>query len=84
MSGKTNSATKQLPNAKRGRYVNFAQINGDHPLKTAVPDGFIDYQVHTRHGGSVFFFKFELAREMGLIPAEHQNRLNKELIDALL
>lgn len=84
MNGKTKSATKQLPIAIKGRYANFAQINGDHPLKTDVPDGFMDYQVHTRHDGSVFFFNFELAREMGLIPAEHQNRLNKELIDALL
>ncbi len=62
----------------------FAQINGKHPYKKAVPTGYIDYPVHTRHGGEVFYFNFQLAKEMGLIAQNHLPRLNKKLCDVLL
>jgi len=84
MSGKINKTPKLLLNNKQGRYGGFARINGDHPYKKHVPDGYVDYRAHSRHGGDVFFFNFELAREMGLIAADHPDNLNKELIDTLL
>jgi len=65
-------------------YSRFAEINGNHSLKAAVPNGYVDYEVRKRHGGKVAFFNFELAKEMGLIPADHPRRLNNELSEQLL
>ncbi len=77
-------STKRNQEGGTGRYLRFAEINGEHPLKHAVPDAFVEYQVRTRHGGSVCFFNFNLAREMGLIAQDHESVLNKTLTDTLL
>lgn len=69
---------------KQSRYARISSINGKHPYKKAVEDGYIDYRVRTRHGGEVFYFNFELAKEMGLIALDHTHVINKELIDVLL
>lgn len=70
--------------ASRGRYGSFDMINGEHPLKSAVPDGYVEYSAKRRNGGKVFYFNFELAKEMGLIPADHPHGLNRQLSDKLL
>jgi hypothetical protein len=44
----------------------------------------VDYPVRTRHGGSVFFFNFRLARHMGLIPANHPDEMTPALEAKLL
>ena len=64
---------------KNNSYKKFDQIDGSHPLKKVIPDGFIDYQARIRLGGKLVYFNFELAKEMGLIPKSHENKLNKEL-----
>lgn len=65
-------------------YENFYKINGLHPFKKAVPEGFINYQVRTRPNGTIRFFNFSLAKEMGLIDENHPIKLNKELEETLL
>ena len=49
-------------------YSLFSQINGEHPFKTAVQNGYVEYPVRARRGGKLFYFNFDLAEEIGLIP----------------
>lgn len=65
-------------------YSKFRQINGSHSYKQAVPGGFVEYQARVRRGGKVFFFNYDLAREMGLIPATHPNRMSAALEQEIL
>ncbi len=65
-------------------YSTFAKINGEHPFKTQVPGGRVEYQARHKKGGKVAFFNFDLAREMGLIPKTHPNHLNPELEQEIL
>lgn len=65
-------------------YSKFDQVCGDHPLKESVPDSFIEYNVRKRHGGKVAFFNFELAREMGLLPEGHPDKITQELEHKIL
>ncbi len=65
-------------------YSSFAKVNGDHPLKKAVKDAYIEYPARKRHGGKVTFFNFALAREMGLLPENHPDNLTVELEEAIL
>ncbi len=44
----------------------------------------MDYQVRTRRGGEVFYFNFALAREMGLLPQRHPDRMNRALAEKIL
>jgi uncharacterized protein YdiU (UPF0061 family) len=67
-----------------GGYSQFLKIDGRHPYRDAVPDGYVDYAAHTRPGGEVFYFNFDLAKEMGLIAKSHPHELNKELKEAIL
>ncbi len=62
-----------------GPYSAFAQIDGSHPWKFAVPNGFVEYQARILRGTKVLYFNFELAKEMGLIPKDHAHRLNAAL-----
>jgi uncharacterized protein YdiU (UPF0061 family) len=66
------------------RYSGFARIDGTHPYRMAMPNGFVDYAARTRPGGKVFYFNFGLAKEMGLIAQNHPEALNKELSKAIL
>ena len=60
-------------------YSRFSEISGVHDYQKAVPGGYVGYRVRTRPDGKVFFFNFELAREMGLIPSNHPDCLNEAL-----
>ncbi len=71
-------------NAGVDEYLVFDQIDGSHSYKDAVTDGYVEYQVRTRDGGSVFFFNFELAKKMGLIPESHPNELTAKLKEKIL
>ena len=71
-------------NKKQQDYSCFSKIDGRHPFKNAVPNGFVDYSVTTRRGGKVFYFNFDLAKEIGLIPKNLQHSLNKNLCKAIL
>lgn len=75
--------TGPLP-ANEGPYSAFQQVNGHHPWKYAVPNGFIEYQVRILRRSKVVFFNFALAKEMGLIAKDHAHTLNKDLEKMLL
>jgi len=65
-------------------YRHFNRIDGRHPWRDAAPDAYVDYAARTRHGGKVFYFNFELAKEMGLIGGRHPHLLNAALSKAIL
>ena len=65
-------------------YPSFSKLNGEHPFKTKVPEGRVEYKARYKKGGKVAFFNFDLAKEMGLIPKTHDNVLNPELERELL
>jgi len=69
---------------KAAAYSTFNQINGDHPLKSAVENIYVGYPAYVRQGGEVGYFNFELAKEMGLLPQSHPHTLNAELKKQLL
>jgi uncharacterized protein YdiU (UPF0061 family) len=57
----------------------FGRLDGSHRFKEANPGAFVDYGVRKRHGGRVFYFNFDLARQMGLLPP----RENQSDVDEL-
>ncbi len=65
-------------------YSSFDQIDGRHPLQEAVPDSVVLYKVRTRKGGRVGHFNYDLAKEMGLIPDDHPEKMNKKLEKKIL
>ncbi len=69
---------------KKSAYIKFEKLDGSHPFKKVVPQGFVDYPARTRKGGKLRFFNFELAKEMGLIPSDHKNIVTKELEKTIL
>lgn len=82
-SKRSGVARVAAPAAKTG-YAAFDEIDGRHPYRDAVPRGYVDYFVRTRHDGDVFYLNFDLAREMGLLPSDHRAVLNRDLRAALL
>ncbi len=62
-----------------GLYKKFDQIDGSHPLKKVLPEGYVDYAARLRKGGKVAYFNFDLAKEMGLIPQSEEEKLTKDL-----
>ena len=81
---KNNRKNKVGSAAVAATYNAFDRICGAHPFKTAVPGGYVEYAVKTRHGGEVFYFNFELAQEMGLLADGCKQSLNKKLSQKLL
>lgn len=61
------------------KYERFSSINGEHPLKKACSEAFIEYGARVRKGGKVAAFNFSLAKEMGLITKSHPEKMTKEL-----
>lgn len=84
MKNRQPQAEVSAPRVSTGPYALFSRIDGSHSFKDSVPGGFVDYQVRKRRGGKVVFFNFELAKEMGLLPADHPHRLNPTLVEAIL
>ena len=75
----------QAPQAPMdGPYGGFHQINGHHPWKFAVPNGYVDYEARILRGSKVAYFNFTLAKEMGLIAKDHPHALNAELEKMLM
>jgi uncharacterized protein YdiU (UPF0061 family) len=75
-------ASKKL--AHQHSYPRFAHIDGTHSFRDAVPEGFVDYSARRRHGGNVFYFNFDLAKEIGLIAMDHPHVLTRELSKTIL
>lgn len=65
-------------------YKKFDKIDGSHPFKKAVPNGFVDYPARIRKNGKISFFNYELAKEMGLLSADHPEKMNKDLEKKIL
>lgn len=65
-------------------YARFAKIDGRHPLRDAVPNSSVDYNARQRPDGQVFYFNFDLAKEMGLISRDHPPVINSALAKAIL
>jgi uncharacterized protein YdiU (UPF0061 family) len=75
---------KLIKNTQEEDYSKIKKIDGSHPFKEKVPNGFVDYPARSREGGRVFYFNFELAKEMGLISPDHKHRINAELEQTIL
>lgn len=71
---------KELKNS----YSSFEQLNGVHPWMDAVEDGYVSYRVRTLQTGKVAYFNFILAKEMGLIPADHPHLMTEALSEKLI
>src|SRR5262249_12992690 len=57
----------------------FRELDGTHPLRDAVPGACVDYRARRVHGGEVVWFNHALAREMGLVPRDHPDRLTSRV-----
>jgi hypothetical protein len=62
----------------------FGRIDGSHPFRARVPGGYVDYAARRIPGTEVAYFNFPLAREMGLIPRDHPDRVYGALESAIL
>ena len=58
------------------RYDRFRLINGNHDFQKAVPQGAVEYSVRLRKGGTLAYFNYDLAKEMGLIARDHPQKMN--------
>jgi uncharacterized protein YdiU (UPF0061 family) len=65
-------------------YEAFAKLDGSHPWRDVSPDGYVDYPARYRPGGSVIYFNYALAAELGLISRRHPRRMNERLERAIL
>jgi uncharacterized protein YdiU (UPF0061 family) len=79
-----NHVKKTMEEPKTRSYQAFGRINGQHPFKEQVPKGRVEYKARYRKGGKVAFFNFALAKEMGLLPKNHDEKLNPELEKEIL
>ena len=66
------------------RYSRLESIDGRHPLQSAVPSAVVRYPARHRRDSEIAFFNFDLARQIGLIPARHPDELNAALRRVLL
>lgn len=66
------------------RYPRLTAIDGRHPLREAAPSAVVPYPARRRRDSRVAYFNFDLAREIGLIPPGHPDRLDTRLRDTLL
>ena len=69
---------------KRERHARLRSIDGRHPLREVAPGAVVDYPARRRHDARVAYFNFDVARQTGLLPASHPDRLDRDLERALL
>jgi len=65
-------------------YKNFESLDGSHPYRAKVPEGYILYPVEKIEGARILYFNFELAEEMGLVPTNGDHKLNRMLEKKIL
>lgn len=82
MTAKHNQLRKS-PTAEKF-YTEFDRLDGRHPWMDAVPEGFVSYRVRELRQGKIAYFNFILAKEMGLIAADHPHQMNAALEQKLL
>ncbi|MDR2876734.1 MAG: protein adenylyltransferase SelO family protein [Chromatiales bacterium] len=67
-----------------GRCSQLHLLDGSHPLRDAVPDGYVDYPARRRRGARVALFNFDLAREANILPPDHPDVLDRQLRDEII
>ncbi len=70
--------------ARSNAYDAFDLVDGRHPWQKSVAEGFVAYPVRKLERGKVLYFNFALAREMGLISAQHPDELTPALSAKIL
>ena len=60
-------------------YSRFDLLDGQHPWQDVVPEGHILYPTRELKEGDIAYFNFKLAKEMGLIPKNHPNKMTRKL-----
>ena len=76
--------SKPVAGAKQARYPRFQRLDGRHPLQRRAPRATVCYRTRRRRDGEVAYFNFALAKEMGLVPERHPERLNSALARVIL
>ncbi len=79
----SDSTVKNIQNSDL-KLKKFNSLDGSHPFKKVLPEGFVDYKARLRPGAKVRYFNFDLAKEMGLIPKDHDHKLDKELTEKII
>jgi len=69
---------------KSSDYTAIERVDGRHPFREAVGDGYVDYEARRVRGCRLIYFNFDLARDMGLISPDHPDRLNAALRRAVV
>ncbi len=69
---------------KPASYPSLRSIDGRHPLQDAVTQAYLPYPAQARSGGRIYYFNFALAKEMGLIPRYHAEKMTASLSRAIL
>jgi len=77
-------ARRSSPRSGGDLYPKIKGIDGRHPLARTAPSAVVPYPARRRHDSEVAYFNFDLAREIGLIPARHPDELTPALRRALL
>lgn len=67
-----------------GEYSSFERLDGWHSWQEAVSEGYVLYPVRKIAFGKIIYFNYSLAKEMGLIPQNHEHVMNKKLEKKLL
>ena len=75
---------KTRSKARVSTYEAFDRLDGSHPFKEALPEGFVEYSVRELHRGKVSYFNYALAKQMGLITDNHPRAMNKGLEQKIL
>lgn len=82
MGRKKKQANK--PQKKSDPYSKFSDLDGQHTWKEVDGDGHVDYPARELRQGTVTYFNFHLAKEMGLIPQNHPHKMNAQLKSKLI
>lgn len=73
-----------LKKNQHSEYSDFDLIDGTHPYKELGLEFYVEYPVFNLKKGKVVYFNFELAKEMGLIAKDHNQKLNPQLEQKIL
>ena len=65
-------------------YSILETLDGRHPLCERVPSAVVRYPARHRHDGEIAYFNFGLARELGILPADHPDEMTPSLRHTLL
>ncbi len=84
MKKRTLHATKLKHEVSQNEYQRFDLIDGTHPWQEALKDQVVLYPVRELNRGKITYFNYRLAKEMGLIPTDHPQKMNKDLEKKLL